>query len=161
VIPLTARNEYLKAYPQFPIPRLVGEGEFEPRVAPAGGRTAFSSAFIDIGSPYVIIPYKVHHLGLLRVYQDFGPQPYSLPSMAGAPVLQRFVEVGIHFLVAQPTLEYRPAQYAQVKAYLLAKNIRPTDRVVIGLDAIRTHFPLFTGAAQSFFLEPGDVVQIP
>jgi hypothetical protein len=45
-----------------------------------------------------------------------------------------------------------------VKAYLLEQGVTPTGRVVIGLDAIRSHFRLYVGQAGAFLLESGDAV---
>lgn len=161
MIPLTFLNERPRAYPQFRIPRLLVGGQFEPRAWPANGRTDFGGAIVDTGAGYVIIPYAVHHPGLLQIHRDLGSQPYRLTSMTASPIMQRLVEVGIRFLVVSPTLEYRPAQYVRVAAYLLAQNVRPTGKVIIGLDAIRKHFALFLDATRAFFLEPGDRLQIP
>jgi hypothetical protein len=161
MIPLAFRTVRPKAYPQFRIPRLLVGGQFEPRVRPANGRTDFSDAIIDTGSGYVIIPYKVHHPGLIQIHRDHGLQPYRLPSMTAAPVMQRLVEVGSRFLVVSPKLEYRPVQYVRVTAYFLGQNIRPADTIIIGLDAIRTQFPLYLDATRAFFLEPGDSLTVP
>ena len=81
--------------------------------------------------------------------------------MPGVSLRQPFAEVGIRFLVQHPKLDYRPAQFALVRAYLLEPNIRPLKQVVIGLDAIQTHFPLYADGKRAFFLEPGDHLQLP
>ncbi len=162
MIPLLLRDELVPDHPQLPIPRLLIDGQFEPSVGPPDARTAFAVAYVDTGAPYVIIPHKTHKSGLIRIYQDLGLQPYRLSSMGGVPLLQAMVEVSVRFLVPVPGgYDYFPPQFAPVKAYLLEQNLRPIDRVVIGLDAIRTHFPLFVNATRAFFFEPGDRVQLP
>ncbi|MCI0460680.1 MAG: hypothetical protein L0Z62_27315 [Gemmataceae bacterium] len=162
MIPLIQRQDPDPFYPSLLIPRLFVHGAFEPWVLPLDGQTAFSGAFVDTGAPYVIIPYKTHRTGKIKIYQDLGPQPYRLTSMGGAPLLQPMAEVGVCFLAQIPGgYEYRPASFAVVKAFLLAKQVRPKERVVIGLDAMRTHFPLYANGARAFFLEAGESTQVP
>jgi hypothetical protein len=158
VIPLTFRDSPDPAYPWFPIPRLLVAGLFEPWQLPPDGRTVFDAAFIDTAAPYVIIPHALHRSGLIRIYNDLGPQPYRVLSMGTQTVWQPFAEVGIRFLVMKPSPRYRPDSFAMVKAYLLEQGVTPTGRVVIGLDAIRSHFRLYVGQAGAFLLESGDAV---
>jgi len=163
VIPLTFQNTPDPSYPQFLIPRLVVSGIVEPWVPPLDGRTAFAGAFVDTGAPYVIIPHILHQAGHIKIHNDLGLQPYRLTSMGGSALMQPFVEVGVRFLVTTPggSPDYRPARFSLVKAYLLDQNVRPTRRVVIGLDAMQTHFPLYADGKRAFFLEPGESVQVP
>ncbi|MCC6418328.1 MAG: hypothetical protein IT429_08805 [Gemmataceae bacterium] len=143
--------------------RLLADGAFEPLVPPIDGRTAFAGAIVDTGAPYVIIPHILHRAGHIKVYTDLGSQPYRVLSMSGAPLMQPFVEVGLCFLAKGDAgaFAYRPAPCVPVKAYLLEQNVSPIRRVVIGLDAIRTHLPLYADGNRAFFLEPGESAQIP
>ena len=161
MIPLEIRDEQALGPPPLRIPRVVSDGQFEPRGGIPVSATAFAAAYVDTGAPYVIIPYKVHRSGLIQVHTDLGLQPYGILSGSGSSLMQPFAEVGVRFLVQKPKNHYRPAQFANVRAYLLEPGIRLTDRVVIGLDAMHTHFPLFTDGKRAFFLEPGDTLQIP
>jgi hypothetical protein len=161
VIALTLKDEFDPAYPQLPIPRLLAEGAFDPQAPASVGQTAFAGAFVDTGSPYVIVPHKVHQSGLLRYYDDHGPQPFRTAGMLGAPILQHMVDVGVRFLTRQPVYAYRPAHFIRVRAYLLDKHIRASVRVVIGLQAIKTYLSLYVGDARAYFLEPGESIQAP
>jgi hypothetical protein len=116
---------------------------------------------VDTGAPYVIIPHKVHRARLIKVHADLGHRPFGTLSGPGGSRPQPFAEVGIRFLVQRPNLHYRPAQFAPVRAYLLEPGVRPIDRVVIGLDAMHTRFPLVTDGKRALFLEPGDSIQLP
>jgi hypothetical protein len=161
MIPLEIRDEQAIGPPPLRIPRVVSDGQFEPRGGIPVSATAFAAAYVDTGAPYVIIPYKVHRSGLIRVHTNRGLQPYGILSGSGGSLLQPFAEVGIRFLIQRPKPDYRPAQYAIVRAYLLEPGIRPTERVVIGLDAIQTYFPLYAEGKRAFFLEPGDSLTVP
>jgi hypothetical protein len=160
VIPLVLREEPVPGHSPLTIPRLVVDGEFEPSVPP-GVSTAFAGAFVDTGAPYVIIPYTVHRSRLLAIHADLGVRPYRLLSGSGPPISQRFAEVGIHFLVPDNPPASRPVPFAVVKAYLLDPNVRPVHRVVIGLDAMRTRFPLYVNGARALFLELGESLTVP
>jgi hypothetical protein len=161
MIPLEIRDEQAPGPPPLRIPRVLSDGQFEPRGGIPVSATAFAAAYVDTGAPYVIIPYKVHRSRLIQVHINLGLQPYGTLSGSGGSLMQPFAEVGIRFLIQRPKPDYRPAQFAIVRAYLLEPGIRPIDRVVIGLDAMHTHFPLFTDGKRAFFLEPGDSLQIP
>jgi hypothetical protein len=144
----------------WPILRVMADGAFEPIIPDDRSLTTFLGGVVDTGAAYTIIPYSLHGSGLIRIYRDLGAQPYRLTSM-GTALDQRFVEVGVRFYQWAPLSELRPADYAPVKAYLLDKNVRPRYRVVIGLEAVQTHFPLYVNGKRAFFLEPGDSAQIP
>jgi hypothetical protein len=160
VIPLTFKDDPDPAYPHLPIPRLLVSGLFEPSVGPPDMRTYFGQAFVDTGSPYAIIPYRLHHGSPIKIYSHLGLQPYRTVGTAGPPLLQPLAEVAVRFLVTHPVHGWRPPQFVRVKAYLLEQNVRP-GRVVIGLDSILKCFPLFAGAGGSFFLEPGEPLPVP
>jgi hypothetical protein len=161
VIPLKFSDTPEPRFPQLPIPRLLVSGAFEPWIPSLIGQTAFAEAIVDTGAPYTIIPHYVHGAGLIKVYNDLGQQPYRLTSMSGAPLMQRMVEVGIRFLVRRAGWDYVPADFVVVRAYFLDVNVRPLRKVVIGLDAIRPHFPLFADSSRAFFFEPGESLQLP
>lgn len=161
MIPLTVTTHIESGFPQFPIVRLTVGGVFEPNSPPLDSRTAFAGAIVDTGAPYVIVPYSVHAPGWIKIYADLGMFPYRTGSVAGPPLLQRFAEVGLRFFVSGPPPEYRPQVPVVVKAYLLDAGISPTRCVVIGLDLIRTRFPLYADDIRAFLLEPGDSIQLP
>ena len=161
MIPLILRDEQLSNLPGFSFPRLRANGEFEARATAPAGITSFAGAYVDTGATFVIIPYVVHCSGFIKIHANLGTRPYRILSGPGTSSQQPFAEVGIHFLVDQPQPHYRPAHFVIVRAYLLEPNVRPTKDVVIGLDAIRTHFPLYADGKRAFFLEPGDTLQIP
>src|SRR5262245_23745807 len=104
---------------RFPVPRIMVDGLLEPDQLPCDGKTAFAGAIVDSGAPFVIVPHKVHSAAPIRIYQDFGMEPYGLFTAPGGPLLQRFVEVGLAFLVPGSPPSYRPANFVRVKAYLV------------------------------------------
>lgn len=112
-------------------------GEFETLPGAPAGVAAFGKAFVDTGSPYLIIPPGKFH-SHLKVYHDHGPKPFSSYTKI---VLQPFVEVGLHFLMETPQLPYQPEGFVRVKAFLLEPHYKG-KAVVIGLDTI-SQFALY------------------
>ena len=70
--------------------------------------------------------------GLLKVHRDLGQQPYRISSSKKLPILQRFVEIGLHFFTkaASNIYQYWPQDYVRAKAYLLDADQRPAGGAV-------------------------------
>ena len=145
MIPLRLADYIEGRAPDFPIPRLTVNVHFESaRMGLPIISTYSEAAFVDTGSPFVIIPHSVHCQGFLRIRQDFGRKPYRVLSETGEYLTQPFAEIGIHFLVRRPDgrLEFEPEPDVPVKAYLLEPGIRPTGRVIVGLETLYENFVL-------------------
>ncbi len=99
------------------------------------------SALLDTGAGYLTIPYRVHKAQHLRIYQELGRAPYRITSSSETPVLQRFVEIGLRFLVPNPDTGYGfwPEQFVRARAYLLDPDQAPKVKVLVGLDMILEH----------------------
>jgi hypothetical protein len=150
MIPLSLAPTIEKPWPQFPLWRVKVDVWLEPadpNVMPF--MTRWAGAIVDIGAPYSILPHRFHHQGLVHIRQDFGYRPFRILAKQ-APVMQRFVEVGIRFLVTKPQMAYQPDQFLPIKAYLLDAGQRPTGVFVLGLDALREHFRTHIEEGNSF-----------
>ncbi len=153
MIPLRAAEYREDSAPDFPIPRLMADVHFEPDSAVLPfAVTYFQAAIVDTGSPFVIIPHRVHFQRHLRIRQDFGRKPYRVLSATGDFLSQSFVEVGIHFTVRRPDgrLAFEPALFVPVKAYLLEAGVRPTGRVILGLETLYDNFVLHLDKPDAF-----------
>lgn len=117
------------------------------------------AAFVDTCAPYVVLPHKLHGQGNVKVHRDFGMKPYNVLSNTGKPFLQRFAEIGMQFLVKDQDggLLFWPSTFVLVKAYLLEASVRPTHKVLIGLEPITENFlmQVAKGQSQSFLAPPG------
>jgi hypothetical protein len=143
MVPLRLKTQSDPRFPDFSISRIVTDVQFEavgPEVLP--GATVFDSAVVDTGAGYLVIPQQVHKSQLFKIHQEFGLKPYRVTSMKDDPILQRFAELGLRFLVTHPdgTCGYWPDQFIRVTAYLLDAEQRPKNTVLLGLDLLLQHF---------------------
>src|SRR5258708_7684913 len=114
MIPLVVKEYFDDRYPDFPIHRLLADVWFEPiRPDLPTAYTYFSGALFDSAAPYVVVPFQIHRSGHFKVYQELGRQPFRILSEHGAPILQRFAEIGLRFLTRQPGggLGFWPEQF--------------------------------------------------
>ncbi len=110
MIPVDFSDEHAEPeYPDFPIYRYKMEMI---RIESAGGLPGSTcveaGAFVDLGAPYLVLPYHVHHHRDIRIHEDFGLRPYRthwIEDHEGTEktrkkvlICQRFCRVGIQFL---------------------------------------------------------------
>jgi hypothetical protein len=143
MVPLKHKITSDPRFPGLEIPRVAVDVRFEPsKPMPDHVAPFFDSAIVDTGSGCIVVPHRVHKSNLFKIHRELGHMPYRISSMGTPPVLQRLVEIGLCFLVrrADGSFAYLPEQFVRARAYLLDPEVRPTGKVLIGLEVLLEHF---------------------